>query len=93
MLTLTDSAVTVIRDLTERQEAPDRAGVRIAVEQSGSLAVSIAPAPLEGDKVLDESGARLFLDSEAAVALEHKALDAGIDPAGSVKFAVVDQPG
>jgi len=93
VLTLTDSAVTVIRDLTERQEAPDRAGVRIAAEQSGSLAVSIAPAPLEGDQVLDESGVRLFLDSEAAVTLEDKALDAGFDPAGSVKFAVVDQPG
>ena len=93
MLTLTESAVTVIRDLTERQEAPDRAGVRIAAEQSGSLAIRIAPAPLEGDQVLDESGARLFLDSEAAVALEDKALDAGFDPQGSVKFAVVDQAG
>jgi iron-sulfur cluster assembly protein len=94
MLTVTDNAVAVIRNLTGQQQVPDGAGLRIATDPSaGSLTLSLAPEPQEGDQVLDASGARLFLDSEAAQLLDDKALDAAVDAAGTVQFAVAEQPG
>jgi iron-sulfur cluster assembly protein len=93
MLTLTENAVAVIRNLTDQQEVPDGAGLRIATDPSaGALTLSLAEAPLDGDEVLDKSGARLFLDAEAAVLLDDKALDAAVDPDGRVQFAVSEQP-
>jgi iron-sulfur cluster assembly protein len=93
MLAITDNAVAVIRDLTGTQNAPDGAGLRIATDASaGSLTLSLAPQPEEGDQVLDASGARLFLDSGAAQVLDDKALDAAVDDQGAVQFAVAEQP-
>jgi iron-sulfur cluster assembly protein len=92
MLTLTDNAVAVIRSLTEQPQVPDGAGLRIATDQSaGALTLSLAPEPVEGDQVVNESGARLFLESSAAELLDDKALDAAVDPSGSVQFAVAEQ--
>lgn len=93
MLTLTDNAVTVIRSLAEQQQDP-LCGLRIATDPTaGSLMLSLVPEPLDGDRVLDTEGARLFLDTEAAQFLEDKALDAAVDDQGAVQFAVADQPG
>jgi Fe-S cluster assembly iron-binding protein IscA len=93
MLAVTDNAVAVIRDLTGPPNAPDGAGLRIAADQSaGSLTLSLAPEPEEGDRVLDASGARVFLDAGAAQLLEDKALDAAVDDRGTVQFAVAEQP-
>jgi iron-sulfur cluster assembly protein len=93
LLTLTDNAVSVIRNLTDQQEVPDGAGLRIATDpQAGALTLSLAEAPLAGDEVLDTAGARLFLDTEAAILLDDKALDAAVDPEGRVQFAVGEQP-
>lgn len=92
MLTLTDNAVAVIRSLTEQPQVPDGAGLRIATDPSaGALTLSLAPEPVEGDQVVNESGARLFLESSAAELLDDKALDAAVDPSGSVQFAVAEQ--
>jgi iron-sulfur cluster assembly protein len=93
MLAVTDNAVAVIRDLTDQQQVPDGAGLRIATDPSaGSLTLSLAPEPREGDQVLDASGARLFLDSEAAQLLNDKALDAAVDAEGAVQFALAEKP-
>lgn len=92
MLTLTENAVSVIRNLTDQQEVPDGAGLRIATDpQAGALTLSLAEAPLDGDEVLDTAGARLFLDAEAAILLDDKALDAAVDTDGRVQFAVGEQ--
>lgn len=93
MLTLTDNAVSVIRNLTDQQEVPAGAGLRIATDpQAGALTLSLAEGPVDGDEVLDTAGARLFLDAEAAILLDDKALDAAVDPDGRVQFAVGEQP-
>jgi iron-sulfur cluster assembly protein len=93
MLTLTENAVTAIRDITSQQEVPDGAGLRIAADPSvGSLMLSLVREPADGDEVLDSAGARLFLDSQAAVMLDDKALDAVVDTAGSVQFTLAEQP-
>ncbi|GAA4723905.1 adhesin [Phytohabitans rumicis] len=94
MLTLTDNAVEVIRNLTDQPQVPEGAGLRIATDATaGSLMLSLAAEPMEGDKVVDEAGARLFLESEAARILDDKALDANVDANGAVQFAVGEQPG
>jgi iron-sulfur cluster assembly protein len=94
MLAVTDTAATVIRDLTAQGSAAEGSGLRIAADAiEGALTLSLVPEPMEGDQVLDASGARLFLDSDAATMLEDMELDAAVDPAGSVQFAVVDQIG
>jgi iron-sulfur cluster assembly protein len=93
MLTLTENAVSVIRNLTDQQEVPDGAGLRIATDpQAGALTLSLAESPAAGDQVVDNSGARLFLDAEAAILLDDKSLDAAVDPEGRVQFAVGEQP-
>lgn len=94
MVTLTDNAVAVIRNLTDQPQVPDGAGLRIATDPvAGALTLSLEASPLEGDQVVDNSGARLFLESEAAVLLDDKALDAAVDDSGAVQFAVAEQPG
>ncbi|MEV0396233.1 HesB/IscA family protein [Polymorphospora rubra] len=92
MLTLTDNAVTVIRDLTTQQEVPEGAGLRIATDTSaGALTLGLAAQPVQGDQVVDDSGARIFLDPEAAQILDDKALDASVDAQGGVQFGITEQ--
>lgn len=92
MLTVTDNAVAAIRSLTDQPEVPDGAGLRIATDASaGALQLSVAPEPHTGDHVVDNAGARLFLDTDAAVLLDDKSLDASVDDQGAVQFAVAEQ--
>jgi Fe-S cluster assembly iron-binding protein IscA len=93
MLTVTDNAVTAIRSLTAQPEVPDGAGLRIATDPSaGALQLTVAPEPQEGDRVVDSEGARLFLDTDAALLLDDKALDATVDDQGAVQFALAERP-
>ncbi|MFB9233993.1 HesB/IscA family protein [Plantactinospora siamensis] len=91
MLTLTDNAVLVIRDLTAQQEVPDGAGLRIATDaDAGALTLALAEAPTQGDQVVDNDGARIFLDADAAQLLDDKALDAAVDAQGAVQFGFAE---
>jgi iron-sulfur cluster assembly protein len=93
VLTLTDSATTEIRNLiASNPEIPQDAGVRIAATPGAdSLSLSLAHTPADGDAVLDEGGARVFLEQTAAQLLDDKTLDAGVDPQGQVQFALAEQ--
>lgn len=95
MLTLTDNATLIVSTLVSRQsDAPD-AGLRIhsaeapSTDGSARLAVNVAADPEPLDQIVDVSGTRLFLDEAAVVALDDKVLDAGVDEAGAVSFAVM----
>src|SRR5688500_7433845 len=93
MLTLTDNAVAVIRNLTEQPQVPEGAGLRIATDTAqGALMLTLAAEPMDGDEVRDEAGARVFLETEAARILDDKSLDAAVDADGAVQFAVGEQP-
>lgn len=90
---ITENAVLVIRDLAAQQGAPTIAGVRIAVDPTGdSLKVEPVERPAEGDEVVENLGARVFLDSDAADLLGDKALDATVGDDGGVEFSVIDRP-
>jgi Fe-S cluster assembly iron-binding protein IscA len=94
MLTVTDNAAAEIRNLTGRPDLPEGGGMRIASDPAaGALTLSLAPAPVGGDAVVDASGARVFLDSAALSVLDDKALDATVDQEGRVQFVVAEQPG
>ncbi len=93
MLTLTDNAVTAIRTLTSQPELPEDTGLRIMAEDAAAPAfqVTLAETPGAGDQVIEADGARVFLEANAAVALDDKALDAQIDDEGTVAFTVAQQ--
>lgn len=91
MLTLTENAAAVIRNITGQQDMPEGTGLRIAANDEGALNLNLSPEPEEGDHVVDDSGVRLFLDSDAAVMLDDKALDAAVDGEGGVQFALAEQ--
>lgn len=92
MLTMTDSAVTEIRNLTDLPAAPEGSGLRIAADPTTGLTLSLAATPAEDDTVLNNDGARLFLDSDVTTLLDDKSLDAVKDPGGEVQFALAEQP-
>ena len=91
MLNLTDTAATEIRNLVSNPEVPDEGGVRIASNGEGALTLALAPAPADGDDVVDEGGARVFLEPRAGELLDDKTLDAGTDPQGNVQFSIAQQ--
>jgi Fe-S cluster assembly iron-binding protein IscA len=94
MLTLTENAQFAIRSLAESIDAPTDAGVRIATTDGSDgagpqLALAVVPQPAPGDQVVDEGGARVFLDSAAALMLDAETLDAQVDTAAQeVNFFV-----
>ena len=89
MLTLTDTASTEIRNIIADPEVPDGCGLRIANDPAaGGLTLTLATAPAEDDQVLDENGARVFLEPQAAMMLDDKALDATHDDNGQLRFSV-----
>jgi len=90
MVTMTENAATAIRTLTDQPNIPAGAGLRMAPADSGSLGLSLAPAAMEGDAVVESSGALLFLDPEAAAVLGDKTIDAETTPDGQLNFTVVE---
>jgi iron-sulfur cluster assembly protein len=93
MLTLTDSAVTAIRTLTSQPELPVDTGLRIMAEDAAapSFQLALAETPIAGDQVIEADGARVFLEANAAAALDDKSLDAQVDDEGTVAFTVARQ--
>jgi iron-sulfur cluster assembly protein len=80
MLTLTESAKEMVRQLVSAEGAPEGSGLRIsstADEDGGpALSLDVATEPIEGDQVLDDQGTLVFLDRGAASLLDDKILDA-----------------
>ena len=95
MLTLTDTAAEAIRGIVAAPELPDGAGLRIATQpgpgEASTLEVSVAETPAETDQVVDESGARVFVEADAVPLLDGKLLDAQIDGT-RVGFMLSEQP-
>ena len=93
MLTLSPSAVDAVDTLLHSGlEVPDDAGLRIGSAPDSQLTIGIAPEPAPGDQVIEEGGARVFVDPEVAEILENVQLDArtegdqiafALTPAGS----------
>jgi iron-sulfur cluster assembly protein len=94
VLTLTDEAVSALRELTTQPGLPAQTGLRIAPQESGAagLALSLAEGPQAGDQVIEDAGVHVYVDSGAAAALDDKALDARIGETGEVSFQLQSRP-
>jgi Fe-S cluster assembly iron-binding protein IscA len=94
VLTLTENASTVVKTIVEQSETDQKAGLRISQDavDSPALHVIATEAPQPGDHVLEEDGARVFLEETAAETLDDKVLDAQVDDNGGVQFTISVQP-
>ena len=91
MLTLTETAKTAINGITSQAGLPETGGVRIALaDQSDQIELSLAPQPEAGDDVIDDDGARVFVQEAASPILAEHTLDAAESPEG-VGFALRKQ--
>jgi iron-sulfur cluster assembly protein len=93
MLVLTEAAAEVVKSVTSTAQAPAGAGLRIASaaqepEGSSGLRVTTAPQPAENDQVIEASGARVFLEPQAAAYLDDKVLDAEVGEDGKALFSL-----
>ncbi|MHB8649200.1 MAG: hypothetical protein ACYDBR_03335 [Gaiellaceae bacterium] len=78
MLVLTEQAQQVIRGIVADGGVGPAAGLRIAGSGSNgdtALEFDVAPHPADGDEVVSEGGATVFLDEIAAALLDGKTLD------------------
>jgi Fe-S cluster assembly iron-binding protein IscA len=98
MLALTTEAQEAIEGLLSANDVPPPGGLRIATPAGSDgggapqLQVTVAQLPAEGDQVIDEHGARVFVEETAAEFLDDKILDAVVN-GGEVSFAIAEQPG
>ena len=94
MLILTERATVVIRSIAEQPDVPETAGLRIAASADGDQAFSAVPTagPADGDQVVENEGARVFLDAEAAMRLDDQVLDAVVGQEHRVGFVLASQP-
>ena len=93
MLTLTENANTVVKNIVDQAGTGQDAGLRISQDEPDSPALHVMPTqgPQPGDQVLEDSGARVFLEETAAATLDDKVLDAQVDPNGGVQFTIAPQ--
>jgi Fe-S cluster assembly iron-binding protein IscA len=84
MLALTNNASLAIEGILSADAIPEGAGVRIApppgvdVDTANEFQVTVAGSPAESDQVIDDAGARVFVDESVAELLDDKLLDANV---------------
>jgi iron-sulfur cluster assembly protein len=76
MLTLAPSAVEAVDAILHNPKVPDDAGLRIAATGDDQLTVGIATSPEPGDQVIEDHGARVFVDPGAAPLVDDAQLEA-----------------
>lgn len=93
MLTLTDNAASIVKNLADRVTGTDTGGLRIATQETDptNYEVTMSPTPQAEDLVVENDGAHVFLEATAATALADKQLDATVDDAGAVRFSIAAQ--
>jgi iron-sulfur cluster assembly protein len=95
LLALTENAVHAVKGLvSSSDETAETGGLRMVAEQAGeqvNFQLSLAALPAEDDEVIEQEGARLFLNPEASSLLEDKLLDANVDR-DQVAFTLAERP-
>jgi iron-sulfur cluster assembly protein len=93
VLTLTQNASTIVREITNQSSDADDAGLRIALEATPepAFAISSTDGPQPGDATVQQDGATVYLDAGSAQELDDKVLDASVDQEGGVQFALGQQ--
>jgi iron-sulfur cluster assembly protein len=93
MLTLTETASTVVKGIIDRDATIADGGLRIATAPGTErdLQVEVVAEPQPGDALIETDGARVFVSDAASTVLDDKTLDAQLGENGSVTFALVPQ--
>jgi len=98
MLALTENATEAIEGLLAGPEVPDGAGLRImSASPAGDLAaapvlrVGLVAGPEESDAVIEEAGARVFLQDTVVDLLDDKLLDAARE-GDQIRFEITEAP-
>ena len=95
MLTLTQAAAAAVRQLTSK--GPPATGVRLHLGSAPlngrgmPIVIEVAPWPDNRDSVLENEGARLYVEPETLLVLDHKVLDVR-DTGGKQRFVLSEQP-
>ena len=89
MLEMTERTVVALRELALPPQPRD---VRIFTEpeSGGSLKVELVEQPADDDRIVEEEGVRLYLDADAAAALDDMLLDAYVSDK-KVHFSVLER--
>lgn len=88
MLTLTDSAVSAIRDLLAGKDVPAEGGLRISAgppangDDHPSFELAVVTGPELADAVVERDGVYVYVEPAALAAFEDKVLDAELGEAG-----------
>jgi iron-sulfur cluster assembly protein len=94
LLALTESAVQAVKGIVASSpERDETCGIRVVADHAAAqvnFQLSVVALPGEDDEVIEEHGARLFLDPEASSLLEDKVLDATVEKS-RVEFALAEQ--
>jgi iron-sulfur cluster assembly protein len=96
VLTLTSDAAEAVKTIAEAlPELPNESGLRIQAQVVGeegqvSFDLAMVESPDEGDQVIEEAGARVFVEPDAALILEDKILDATV-AGNQVQFSLSEQ--
>jgi iron-sulfur cluster assembly protein len=93
MLALTENAIEAVKTVIwQADAATELSGLRMVApggEEEG-LELNVAQLPAEDDEVIEERGARIFLEPGAAALLDDKILDATLEY-DRVEFTIADQ--
>ena len=88
MLTLTDSAVSAIRDLLADTDVTEAGGLRISAappsngDDHPTFELAVVTGPELTDSVIEREGVYVYVEPAAVAAFEDKVLDALLDEAG-----------
>jgi Fe-S cluster assembly iron-binding protein IscA len=85
VLALSDNATDAIERILAAPGVPTGAGIRIAPGPSNDggaptseLQLSVAEEPVDGDEVIEDHGARVFVEDTVSEYLDDKELDAEV---------------
>jgi iron-sulfur cluster assembly protein len=95
VLTLSTNAAEAVKTIAEASpQLPDESGLRIQAEPAGegqvTFGLTMVDSPDVDDQVIEEAGARVFVEPEAAAILEDKILDATV-VGDRVQFSLSEQ--
>jgi iron-sulfur cluster assembly protein len=89
VLTLTDGAAETIRVLTSQPGVPADTGLRMSVPagSDGRLTLSLEP-PQPDDAVIEDGGARVFVEPDAVAVIGDRQLDGELNEQGEASFVL-----
>jgi iron-sulfur cluster assembly protein len=92
VLTLTENASTIVRDIAAQNGGDGDTGLRISSDDPAQgLMVTAAQKAHPGDQTVTKDGAVIYLDESASEQLDDQVLDASVDAEGRVQFALAPQ--